>query len=289
MVIKYLAEKTPKLVKYGLAAALALTLNSCNKPLSKKELRNLESHTKTQAKYQNKIAYDSILLDPNQFELKLITAQTVNGEQAIHFNDYIAWAKQNGAIALVNASFWDSDKYPNGLIIEDNILKHNERMAVWKGKRIIKKQSNELNTKDLEKLVHKGILLIKNNSIEIKNINSLTELLEQPIGSETKEIDYAVQGYLYRLNNKDYLIQDKTTSAVRNAIGINCDGDKFLIIQSRLPIKISKIKEAIKNYNCSDAIGLDGGSSTSLYYNNMQYEKSSNRLLPNVLAVFYKK
>lgn len=300
MVIRYLAEKTPKLVKYGLAAALALTLNSCKRPLSEEELKDLESRikiysvhqenilSKTQDKIQNKTPYDSILLDPNQFELKLVTAKTVSGEEAISFNNYINWAKENKAVALINASFWDTDKYPNGIIIEDNILKYNERMAIWKGKNIIKKRSNNLNYKDKKNLVHKGILLIKNNSVEIKDINSTTELLEQSLGTENENIKYAVQGYLYRLNNEDCLLQDKTTSAVRNAVGLNCN-NKILILQSKTPIKIAVIKEKIKEYNCSDAIGLDGGGSTSLYYNQSQVEKASNRLLPNVLAVFYKR
>lgn len=73
--------------------------------------------------------------------------------------------------------------------------------------------------------------------------------------------------------------------AVRSGVGINAQG-KLLFAVSRNAVTLERWGQTFLNLGCSDAMNLDGGGSTALFYRGV-FLVNPTRKLSNILAVYY--
>jgi hypothetical protein len=74
--------------------------------------------------------------------------------------------------------------------------------------------------------------------------------------------------------------------APRSAIGIT-KHNKLLLVSVRYPVRLRRLAWMMKTLGARDALNLDGGSSTALYYNG-RFVARPRRLLTNIVAVHLK-
>lgn len=72
--------------------------------------------------------------------------------------------------------------------------------------------------------------------------------------------------------------------APRSAIGITAN-NKLLLVTVRRPVRLVRLSWMMKSLGAKDAMNLDGGSSTALYYKG-QYVARPRRMLTNIVAVY---
>ena len=144
------------------------------------------------------------------------------------------FAEHSKALLSVNGGFFDQDFKPLGLRIND------------------KKTENPL-----KKISWWGIFYVKNNKPYISSLRHF-----QP----DTEIDFAVQ------SGPRLLIQGRTPSlkpglADRSALGITADGKVIILVSTNAAMTTNELANLLKSppLFCTDAINLDGGSSSQLY------------------------
>jgi len=72
--------------------------------------------------------------------------------------------------------------------------------------------------------------------------------------------------------------------APRSAIGITAH-NKLVLVTVRKPVRLARLAWMLKSLGAQDALNLDGGSSTALYYQG-RYVTRPRRMLTNIVAVY---
>lgn len=163
--------------------------------------------------------------------------------------------KENNGWGAINASFYNmNNRRPCGLLIIDGkVISKNvyNRPYIVIGDKTYISDDKEINP-DIKLAVGGGSYLLKN-------------------------------GNKYFTNN--HFSKQFTNSVVRRTcIGINKEGKVLLVVIKGA--NIWKCAEIMKSLGCTDALSLDGGTSSQMYYGG-KYIVASNRITPVVIVAGY--
>ncbi|MGC1181395.1 phosphodiester glycosidase family protein [Legionella sp.] len=144
------------------------------------------------------------------------------------------FGEHSQALLSVNGGFFDHNFSPLGLRINNKKLENPlKRISWW------------------------GIFYVKNNKASISSLNHF---------HYDHDIDFAMQSGP-RLLIKKKIPSLKTGDADRSALGITADGKVIILVSTNAAMSTSKLARLLKAppLSCTDAINLDGGSSSQLY------------------------
>jgi len=169
-------------------------------------------------------------IDLNKSKLALVTAKNLEMKNA----SADQFAQHSKALLSVNGGFFDQDFKPLGLRITNKKLKNPLKGISWW-----------------------GIFYVKDNKPYISNPKHFYQ---------DEQIDFAIQ------SGPRLLIRGKIPSlkqgiADRSALGITADGKVVIIVSTNAAMTTEELARLLKAspLNCTDAINLDGGSSSQLY------------------------
>lgn len=169
-------------------------------------------------------------IDLNKNKLALVTAKNLAMKNA----SADQFAQHSNALLSVNGGFFDPDFKPLGLRITNKKLKNPLKDISWW-----------------------GVFYIKNNKPYISNPKHFYQ---------DEQIDFAIQ------SGPRLLIRGKIPSlkqgiADRSALGITSQGKVIILVSTNAAMTTDELAHLLKAYplNCTDAINLDGGSSSQLY------------------------
>ncbi|BCA95833.1 hypothetical protein TUM19329_21940 [Legionella antarctica] len=167
-------------------------------------------------------------LDKNQ--LALVTAKNL----ALKNASADQFAQHSNALLSINGGFFDHEFHPLGLRINNKKLENPlKRISWW------------------------GIFYIKNNRPHISNVRHF---------NHDDEIDFAVQSGP-RLLIKGKIPSLKPGVADRSALGITANGQVIILVSTNSAMTTRDLAKMLKGppLYCTDAINLDGGSSSQLF------------------------
>jgi uncharacterized protein YigE (DUF2233 family) len=144
------------------------------------------------------------------------------------------FGEQSQALLSINGGFFDHQFNPLGLRIND------------------KKQENPL-----KRISWWGIFYVKNNKASISSLNRF---------HHDSDIEFAMQSGP-RLLIKKKIPSLKPGDADRSALGITADGKVIILVSTNAAMSTNRLAHLMKAHplSCTDAINLDGGSSSQLY------------------------
>jgi uncharacterized protein YigE (DUF2233 family) len=169
-------------------------------------------------------------IDLNKNQLALVTAKTL----ALKNASADQFAQHSEALLSVNGGFFDHEFRPLGLRINNKKLENPlKRISWW------------------------GIFYIKNNKPHISNVRHF---------NQDDEIVFAVQSGP-RLLVKGKIPSLKPGVADRSALGITKDGKVIILVSTSSAMTTKALARMLKSppLSCTDAINLDGGSSSQLF------------------------
>ena len=169
-------------------------------------------------------------IDLTQNTLALVTAKnlSLNNASADQF------AEHSKALLSINGGFFDHEFHPLGLRINNKKLENPlKRISWW------------------------GIFYIKDNQPHITNVRHF---------NHDNDIDFAVQSGP-RLLIKGKVPSLKQGIADRSALGITANGTVIILVSTNTAMNMNELAHLMKAppLSCTDAINLDGGSSSQLY------------------------
>lgn len=144
------------------------------------------------------------------------------------------FGEHSQALLSINGGFFDHQFNPLGLRINDKKLENPlKRISWW------------------------GIFYVKNNNAYISSMNRF---------HHDDDIDFAMQSGP-RLLIKKKIPSLKPGLADRSALGITADGKVIILVSTNAAMSTNKLAHLLKAppLSCTDAINLDGGSSSQLY------------------------
>jgi len=162
--------------------------------------------------------------------LALVTAKTLDLKNA----SADQFAEHSKALLSINGGFFDRQFKPLGLRINNKRLENPlKRISWW------------------------GIFYIKNNKPYIANIRHF---------NPDNDIDFAIQSGP-RLIIKKKIPSLKPGYADRSALGITADGKVIILVSTNAAMTTKELAYRLKSppLSCTDAINLDGGSSSQIY------------------------
>ncbi len=169
-------------------------------------------------------------IDLSKNKLEIVSAKnlSLNNASADQFTEY------SKALLSINGGFFDRNFKPLGLRINNKKLQN-----------------------PLKKISWWGIFYIKNQRPYITNISHFDRY---------DAIDFAVQSGP-RLLIKGRIPSLKIGSADRTALGITSDGKVIMLVSTNSAMSTNELAQFMKAppLSCTDAINLDGGSSSQLY------------------------
>lgn len=138
------------------------------------------------------------------------------------------------ALISVNGGFFSQNFQPLGLRVSNNIQKNPLKSISWW-----------------------GVFFTKNNKAYIHSVKQF---------QSSKAINFAVQSGP-RLIVKGQIPKFKPGIAERTALGINQRGEIILLVTEGAPLAMNDLALLLKSppLSCTDALNLDGGSSTQLF------------------------
>lgn len=163
-------------------------------------------------------------------QLALVNAKTLSLKNA----SADQFAEHSKALLSVNGGFFDHEFNPLGLRINNKKLENPlKRISWW------------------------GIFYVKNNIPRITNVRNF---------SHDNDIDFAIQSGP-RLLIKGTIPSLKPGAADRSALGITQDGKVIILVSTNAAMTTHELAQLLKSppLSCTDAINLDGGSSSQLY------------------------
>lgn len=170
-------------------------------------------------------------------------------------------AEEFGALAVINANFFDPDGKVLGLVKKDQKIIHPKKNISWW-----------------------SILCLNNLDAKIIHQSQYSEDL----------CHNAVQAGP-RLVVDEQIPKLKDESSRKTAVGINKNGEVLFVVASEpVPIKtlakIFKLPESENGLDCPNAMNLDGGSSSQLYVKTESFELSLPSFIkfPVGLGVFHR-
>ena len=169
-------------------------------------------------------------IDLNKNQLALVTAKTL----ALKNASADQFAEHSKALLSINGGFFDHEFNPLGLRINNKKLENPLKHISWW-----------------------GIFYVKNNTPHISNIRHF---------NHDNEIDFAVQSGP-RLLIKGKIPSLKPGIADRSALGITADGKVIILVSTSAAMSTHDLAKMLKAspLSCTDAINLDGGSSSQLF------------------------
>lgn len=169
-------------------------------------------------------------IDLGKNKISLITAKKMDLKNA----SVDQFAQYSKALLSINGGFFDQEFKPLGLRISDNIQENPlKRISWW------------------------GIFYIKNNRPYISTIRNF---------HHDEDVAFAVQsGPRLLVNGK--LPSLKPGVADRTALGITIDGKVIILVSTNAAMTTEDLARLMKSspLSCTDAINLDGGSSSQLF------------------------
>lgn len=169
-------------------------------------------------------------VDLTKNQLELVTAKTLAMKNA----SADQFAEQTKALLSINGGFFDREFRPLGLRINNKKLENPlKRISWW------------------------GIFYIKNKQAHITNVTHF---------HQDENIEFAVQSGP-RLIIKGKIPSLKKGIADRSALGITPQGKVILLVSTNAAMTTNDLAHLMKSspLGCTDAINLDGGSSSQLY------------------------
>lgn len=203
------------------------------------------SYTKlTTIQNSNPITLHAFKIDPSKYTIKPIVPQKPSAAKIM--------AIESDALLAINANFFDVNNEILGLVIRDKTLIHKHKAITWwsslciRDSKISISPSKDLNVNTCHNAIQAGPRLI-------------------------------IDGHIPRL---------KENFSAKTAVGINRAGE-LIIAVTRLPLAITKLaeiflaKEESNGLDCTNALNLDGGSSSQLYARIGEFEID----LPTIIKV----
>lgn len=144
------------------------------------------------------------------------------------------FGEHSQALLSINGGFFDHNFNPLGLRITDQKIKNPlKRISWW------------------------GIFYVKNNKAFISSLDHF---------DDDTSIDFAMQSGPRLLINKK-IPSLKPGDADRSALGITADGKVIILVSTNAAMSTNKLAHLFKSspLSCTDAINLDGGSSSQLF------------------------
>lgn len=169
-------------------------------------------------------------IDLNKNKLALVSAKQLNAKNA----SADQFAQYSNALLSINGGFFDQEFKPLGLRINNRKLKNPLKFISWW-----------------------GIFYVKNNKPYISNVNHFYP---------DNQIDFAIQsGPRLLIHGK--IPPLKPGVADRSALGITADGKVIILVSTNAAMTTAELAHLLKTppLHCTDAINLDGGSSSQLY------------------------
>ncbi|HDV5708679.1 TPA: phosphodiester glycosidase family protein [Legionella pneumophila] len=169
-------------------------------------------------------------IDLNKNQMALVTAKNLAQKNA----SVDQFAEHSKALLSINGGFFDHEFNPLGLRINN------------------KKQENPL-----KRISWWGIFYVKDNKPRITNIRNF---------HYDSNIDFAIQSGP-RLLIRGNIPSLKAGVADRTALGITDDGKVIILVTTNSAMSTRQLARIMRSppLSCSDAINLDGGSSSQLY------------------------
>ena len=167
-------------------------------------------------------------LEKNKLELVSANSLALKNASADQFGEH------SQALLSINGGFFDHQFNPLGLRINNKKLENPiKRISWW------------------------GIFYIKNNKAHISSLNRF---------KQDDDIEFAMQSGP-RLLIKRKIPSLKPGDADRSALGITADGKVIILVSTNATMSTNKLAHLLKKspLSCTDAINLDGGSSSQLY------------------------
>lgn len=169
-------------------------------------------------------------IDLSKNRLALVTAKTL----ALKNASADQFAEQSNALLSINGGFFDHEFKPLGLRINNKKMENPlKRISWW------------------------GIFYVKNNRPNISNIHHFIH---------DNDIEFAIQSGP-RLLIKGKIPSLKPGVADRSALGITADGKVIILVSTNAAMSTHELAQLLRSspLHCTDAINLDGGSSSQLY------------------------
>ena len=169
-------------------------------------------------------------IDLNKNKLALVNAKSLSLKNA----STDQFAEHSKALLSINGGFFDHEFKPLGLRINNKKLENPlKRISWW------------------------GIFYVKNNTPHITNISNF---------NHDEHIEFAIQSGP-RLLIKGQIPSLKPGVADRSALGITMDGKVIILVSTNAAMSTYELAQLLKAppLSCTDAINLDGGSSSQLY------------------------
>lgn len=245
-----------------------INVNAIN--IANKNNTNIERYDVIGKKFKG---YILVIHDPTRVKVGVTKNIGTEGEltsQIAEDNNAVAAINGGGFSDVANAGnslYTGTGGKPVGIlmskgeVISDNAGKINEKVTTMG-------------------ITNEGKLLVGNYSIQDLKENKVTEAISfSPI---------------LVLNGKAHNIEESGGLAPRTAIGQTKDGDiLFLVIDGRQLSSVGATYEDVQNimlqYGAENAINLDGGSSTAMYYNgeiiNNPSDAAGERYVPSAIYV----
>ncbi|MFI4919279.1 MAG: phosphodiester glycosidase family protein [Legionellales bacterium] len=166
----------------------------------------------------------------SEHQLALVSAKNLDVKNA----PADQFAERSNALLSINGGFFDHEFNPLGLRINNKKLEN-----------------------PLKKISWWAIFYIKDNKAHIAKLDNF---------HHDDEIEFAVQSGP-RLLIKGRIPQLKVGSADRTALGITADGHVIILVSTNAAMSTHELAHLMKSAPlfCTDAINLDGGSSSQLY------------------------
>lgn len=168
-------------------------------------------------------------IDLKNNKLDLIMANDL----ALHNASVDTFAQHSKALIAINGGFFDQNFHPLGLRI-----------------------SHQRQHSPLKRISWWGVFYVKNNQAHIDSAYHYIN---------NKAVDFAVQSGP-RLIVNNHLLSLKTGYAERSALGITKDGRVIIAVTKNFPMTTTDLAQLLKKepVSCTDALNLDGGSSSQL-------------------------
>lgn len=173
-------------------------------------------------------------LKHNKFDIAL--ASNLNDQPAFVDN----FAKKYSAVIAINGGFFDKSYHPLGLRISNN------------------KQYNSI-----KNISWWGVFYIIHNKPQISQVNNF---------NKNQDISFAVQsGPRLIINNN--IPKLKPGYAERTALGITKNGKVIIVVTQNTPITTTELAKLMQSapLECENALNLDGGSSSQLFVNLLNF------------------
>lgn len=203
------------------------------------------SYTKlTTIQNNSPITLHAFKIDPTKYNIKPIVPKKPSAAKIM--------AIESDALLAINANFFDVDYNILGLVIRDKTLIHKHKPITWWSSLCVRDQKLSISSsKDL-------------------GVNTCHNAIQA--GPRL-----VIDGHIPKL---------KESFTAKTAVGINRNGE-LIIAVTRQPLAISKLaeiflgKEENNGLDCTNALNLDGGSSSQLYARIGDFELD----LPTIIKV----